>query len=71
MSSFVRFSTPTFAAFSWAALNLASGSDLAVLVRVFFTAAQRGEERDISELACGGASDPKVDFRYRAAVEGE
>jgi hypothetical protein len=59
MSSFVRFSTPTFAAFAWAALNLASGSDLAVLVRVFvFTAVQRGEERDISELACGGASDP-------------
>jgi hypothetical protein len=36
MSSFVRFSTPTFAAFAWAALKLTCGSGLAALVRVFF-----------------------------------
>jgi hypothetical protein len=49
MSSFVRFSTPTFAAFARAALNLASGSGLAALVAVvwvfFFAAARLGEVR--------------------------
>src|SRR6478672_3760781 len=55
MSSFERFSTPTFAAFAWAALNLASGSGLAASVRVLpFTAAQRGDVRHAMRgVACG------------------
>ena len=44
MSSLVRFSTPTFAAFAWAPLNLACESCLTALVRTPpLTAARRGK----------------------------
>lgn len=77
MSSWVRFSTPTFAALALAALNFAFGSGLRALVlasafggggstapvRAFFLAvAQRGEGRHWSRGSRGVLACASVDL---------
>ena len=58
MSSFVRFSTPTFAAFAWAALKLTCGLGRTG-AGLLLHSSQRGEERHtICEHACGRAPEP-------------
>jgi hypothetical protein len=63
MSSWVRFSMPTLAAFPRAASNLTCKSRFTVLVPLFCIAAQRGEGRPTIPVPSGAAADSVEDRR--------